>query len=239
MFKLICNKGLAVATDLQIKTLVKNLKEYRHHYLLKDYKDLDESATRILVNHLLTSVLGYEELVDVKTEYEIRGSYADYVVQLKRNKCFVVEVKAISINLNDHHIRQTVNYAANEGIDWAVLTNGRQIELYKVIFKKPINMVRLFSFDLSDLKQIPAAAGELIYLTKHSILNKELETYWHRQTALSQESIAKALYSDEVAKVLKRNLKKETGINFSPEEILVALQLVILEKQELLLKVKK
>ncbi|MFI5270992.1 MAG: hypothetical protein ACHQT9_03030 [Candidatus Saccharimonadales bacterium] len=41
-----------------------------------------------------------------------------------------------------------------------------------------------------------------------------------------------------VAKVLKRNLKKETGISFSLEEILVALQLVILEKQELLLKVK-
>lgn len=228
-----------MATDLQIKNLTKRLKEYRHQYLLKEYKDLDESATRILVNHLLTSVLGYEELVEVKTEYEIKGAYADYVVQLKRNKCFVVEVKAISINLNDHHIRQTVNYAANEGIDWAVLTNGRQIELYRVIFKKPISNVKLFSFDLDDLKQIPAAAKQLVYLTKHSILGKELEIYWRRQTALSKESIAKALYSQEVAKVLRHNLKKETGINFSIEEILVALQLVILEKQELLLKVKK
>jgi hypothetical protein len=228
-----------MATELQLKSLTKSLKEYRHHYLLKDHEGLDESATRILVNYLLTNVLGYEELEEVKTEYEIKGSYADYVVQLKRNKCFVVEVKSIGINLNEGHIRQTVGYAANEGIDWAVLTNGREIELYRVIFKKPINTVKLFSFQLDDLTQIPTAAKHLVFLTKHSILKGELENYWKRSTALSSESIAKELYSDEVAKLLRRTLKKDTGITFSVEDILIALQLVILEKQDILLKVKK
>ncbi len=228
-----------MATELQFKNLTKNLREYRHRYLLKDHKDLDESATRILVNHLLTNVLGYEELEEIKTEYEIKGSYADYVVQLKRNKCFVVEVKSIGINLNEGHIRQTVNYAANEGIDWAVLTNGRQIELYRVIFKKPINTVKLFSFQLDDLKQISPAAKQLIFLTKHSIIKGELEGYWKRSTALSPESIAKALYSEDIAKVLRHSLKKDTGMSFSVEDILIALQLVILEKQDILLKVKK
>ncbi len=112
-------------------------------------------------------------------------------MQLKRNKCFVVEVKSIGINLNEGHIRQTVGYAANEGIDWAVLTNGRQIELYRVIFKKPINTVKLFSFQLDDLKQIPQAAKQLVFLTKHSIIKGELESYWKRSTALSPDSIAK------------------------------------------------
>ena len=228
-----------MATDLQIKNLTKNLREYRRQYLTKDLKSLDESATRILVNHLLSRVLGYEELVDIQTEYEIKGAYADYIIQLKRNKCFVVEVKSASINLNEGHIRQTVGYAANEGIDWAVLTNGRQIELYRIVFAKPINVVKLFSFNLDDVKQIPAAARQLIYLTKHSILKKELEIYWKRTTALSPESIARELYSEEVAKLLRRCLKKDTKINFPIEDILVALQLVILEKQDLLLKVRK
>lgn len=228
-----------MATDLQLKNLIKGLKEYRHHYLLKDRKGLDESATRILVNHFLTNVLGYEELEEIKTEYEIKGSYADYVVQLKRNKRFVVEVKSIGINLNEGHIRQTVGYAANEGIDWAVLTNGREIELYRVIFKKPVSTVKLFSFQLDDLKQIPAAAKQLIYLTKHSIIKGELEDYWKRSTALSPESIAKVLYSEEVAKLLRHNLKNDTGIMFSIEDILIALQLVILAKQDVLLKIKK
>jgi len=228
-----------MATDLQLKSLTKDLREYRHKYLTRDRQGLDESATRILVNHLLTNVLGYEELEEIKTEFEIRGSYADYVVQLKRNKCFVVEVKSIGINLNEGHIRQTVGYAANEGIEWAVLTNGRQIELYKVIFKKPINTVKLFSFQLDDLKQIPLAAKQLIFLTKHSIIKGELEGYWKRKTALSPESIAKALYSEDVAKLLRHSLKKDTGLSVSVEDILIAMQLVILEKQNILLKVKK
>ncbi len=227
-----------MATELQLKSLIQNLKDYRHRYLLKDTSTLDESATRILVNHLLTNVFGYEELEEVKTEYEIKGSYADYVVQLKRNKCFVVEVKSIGINLNEGHIRQTIGYAANEGIDWAVLTNGRQIELYRIIFKKPINTVKLFSFQLDDIKQIPIAAKQLVYLTKHSILKGELEQYWKKSTALSPESLAKALYSEDIAKLLRKTLKQDTGISFSSEEILIALQLVILEKQDMLLKVK-
>lgn len=228
-----------MATDLQIKKLVKQLRDYRKQYLTKDLKSLDESATRILVNHLLSQVLGYEELVDIQTEYEIKGAYADYIIQLKRNKVFVVEVKSASINLNDGHIRQTVGYAANEGIDWAVLTNGRQIELYRILFGKPINVVKLFSLNLEETKDIPAAAKQLVYLTKHSILKKELENYWKRTTALSPESIARELYSVEVAKLLRRCLKKDTKISFSVDDILVALQLVILERQDVLLKVKK
>lgn len=143
-----------MATELQIKNLNRNLREYRRKYLSKDLKNLDESATRILVNNFLTSVLDYEELVDIKTEYEIKGAYADYVIELKRKKIFVVEVKSAAINLNEGHIRQTVGYAANEGIDWAVLTNGRQIELYRIVFAKPINVIKLFSYNLDDLKQI-------------------------------------------------------------------------------------
>ncbi|MBI4034649.1 type I restriction enzyme HsdR N-terminal domain-containing protein [Candidatus Saccharibacteria bacterium] len=228
-----------MATDLQIKNLNTKLRQYRHKYLLKDLKNIDESVTRILVNNLLTEVLGYEELVDIKTEYEIKGSYADYIIQLGQKKHFVVEVKQIGVNLNDGHIRQTVGYAANEGIDWAVLTNGRQIELYRIVFGKPINVVKLFSFDLDDVKQIPAAARQLIFLSKHSILKKELETYWKRSTALSPESIARELYSEEVAKLVRKQLRKDTKINFSVEDILLALQLVILEKQDFLLKPKR
>lgn len=228
-----------MATALQLKTLTKNLREYRRQYLTKDLKNLDESATRILVNHLLAKVLGYEELVDVKTEYEIKGSYADYVIELKRKKAFVVEVKSAAINLNDGHIRQTVGYAANEGIDWAVLTNGRQIELYRIVFAKPINVVKLFSFNLEDLKEVTPAAKQLIFLTKSSILKGELESYWKKTTALSPDSIAKELYSEEVAKLLRKRLKKDTKINFPIEDILIALQLVIVEKLDLLLKVKR
>ena len=150
----------------------------------------------------------------------------------------MVEVKSVGLNLNDGHIRQTIGYAANEGIDWAILTNGRQIELYRIIFAKPINVVKLFSFNLEDVKQIPIAAKQMIYLTKHSVMKGELDNYWKRTTALSPESIAREIYSEDVAKLLRSKLRKETKMSFPTEDILVALQLVILEKQDLLLKIR-
>lgn len=225
-------------TPIQIKQLETKLREYRKRYLPKKFHTLDESATRIMVNSLLTQVLGYSELDDVKTEYEIKGAYADYVIQLNRKKCFVVEVKAISIDLNEKHLRQSEGYAANEGIDWAVLTNGRQVELYRILYTKPLNTIKVFSFDLTDITQLDEAAEALIFLTKKSVLKGELETFWKRTNALSRESLAKALYSKETAKLLRKSLKKDTGISFSVEDILVALQMVILEKQEVKLKIK-
>ena len=128
-------------TTHQKEQLYKSLKDYKKRYLRKKYAELDESATRLMINSLLTDVLGYTELEDIKTEYRIRGEYADYIIQLARKKHFVVEVKAVQLDLSEKHLRQSINYAANEGIDWIILTNGRQIELYKVIFGKPINII--------------------------------------------------------------------------------------------------
>ena len=123
-------------TQTQIQKVYENLKAYRKQYLKKRYSDLGESATRLMVNSLLTDVFGYIELEEIKTEYRIRGAYADYVIQLARKKHFIVEVKAMQLDLDEKHLRQSVNYAANEGVDWVVLTNGKQIELHRVIFSK-------------------------------------------------------------------------------------------------------
>ena len=129
-----------MATERQKQQFEKRLREYRKKYLTKKQNlELDESATRIMVNYFLTDVLGYTELDDIKTEYAIKGGYADYVIQLARKKHFVVEVKSIQIDLNAHHLRQSRGYAADEGIDWILLFNGKQIQLYRVIFGKPID----------------------------------------------------------------------------------------------------
>ena len=57
------------------------LKDYKKRYLVKAIPDLDESGTRIMINNFLSSILGYQELEEIKTEYMIKGTYADYIVQ--------------------------------------------------------------------------------------------------------------------------------------------------------------
>lgn len=226
-------------TQSQIGSTEKLLREFRRRYLRKEFSDLDESATRIMINWLLTDILGYKELEEIKTEFRIRGEYADYVVQTNRKKRFIVEVKSIQIDLNEKHLRQSTNYAANEGIDWILLVNGRQIELYRVLFNKPIRTVKVFSYELQDLSTIKQAAESLTYLSKRSVEKGELEDLWKKSDALSTKSLAKLLYSEEVVKFLRRSLKKSTGIHFGLGEISDPLREVIQKPVDVNFRLKK
>lgn len=214
-------------TQTQIDSLHNKLKVYKARYLKKQYEQLDESGTRLMINSFLTEVLGYTELEDIKTEYRIRGEYADYVIQVARKKHFVVEVKSVQLDLNQKHLRQSTNYAANEGIDWILLVNGKTIELYRVLFTKPIDSIQLFSIDLSDPIQFKKAAGMLVHLTKRSVLKKELELFWKRHQAIEFRELSKLFYAPEVVRFLRRNIKSKTGIFFSESELIEAVHNII------------
>ena len=156
-------------TTNQLNHLKTNINNYKKRYLKKEFFQLDESATRIMINSFLTDILGYTELEDIKTEYRIRYEYADYVIQLKRKKHFVIEAKSIEIDINDKHLRQSLSYAANEGIEWILLTNGRQFQLYRVNFGKPISTTLIYKIDLLDKEDIKKAHAQIWYLTKSSV----------------------------------------------------------------------
>ena len=217
-----------MATENQKIQFEKRLREYRKKYLTKKQNlKLDESATRLMVNYFLTEVLGYVELEDIKTEYNIKGEYADYVIQISRKKHFVIEVKSIQIDLNDKHLRQSLSYSANEGIDWILLFNGKQVQLYRVIFAKPIKVHLIFDFDLTNLSTMKKASENLIYLCKFSIQKKELESYWKKFDALSAQNLIKQVYTKEVVNAIRRKLKKTSNIYFNDEEITDALEVLI------------
>lgn len=212
-----------MATTHQRELLEKNLRDYRKKWLGKSKgKSLNEADTRICVNDFLTDVLGYQMHEEIKTEYAIRGQYADYVIQLKRKKQFVVEVKAMEIDLNAKHLLQATHYAADEGIDWVMLTNGMNIELHRVIFSKPVSDVRIFKFDLSDLSQIERASDALVNLTKRAVEKGELEEYWKRFDALSPLKLVKTMYTEEIMGAIRRKIKKDSGMNFDQADVLNA-----------------
>ena len=216
-------------TTHQISKTEKDLREYRKKYLTKKQNlEVDESATRIMVNNFLTEVLDYAELDDIKTEYNIRGEYADYVIQLARKKHIVIEVKSIQIDLNDRHLRQSLSYAANEGIDWILLFNGKQIKLYRVLFGKPISFHPVFEHDLADLSTIKQAAGDIVQLSKKCVQKGELDLYWKRFDALTPTSLVKAIYTEDVVRAIRLRLKKNCGINFDQQDVAEAVQGLLL-----------
>lgn len=212
-----------MATEYQIKRTEHTLREYRKKYLTKSQnREQDEAGTRLMINHFLTDVLGYIELDEIKTEYRIRGEYADYVIQLGRKKQFVVEAKAIQLDLNEHHLRQSLSYAANEGIDWIMLFNGQSLQLFRVLFGKPISYKKVFDFDLLNLSLMKTAAETLVNLTKTAVSKGDLEEYWIRFEALTPKSLVDAIYTDDVIRAIRTKLKRRCGIYFDKMDVLDA-----------------
>jgi hypothetical protein len=204
------------------------LKDYKKRYLTKDLSDLDESGTRIMINTFLTSILGYEELEEIKTEFMIKGTYADYIVQTGGKRHFLVEVKAFSIDLSDKHLRQAVNYGANEGIEWAVLTNGRVFQVYKIIFAKPISEELVFEIDFNSEDYDVKDAHEMLqYFHKDAVVKKSLAVLWARCAALEPVGLAGLLFSRHVVSFIKKELKTKFDTKFEDEEILEALTEVV------------
>lgn len=217
-------------TELKKQKLFDNLKAYHKRFLSGSITDLDESGTRIMINHFLTDVLGFAALEEVRTEYMIKGTYADYMIQLNGKRHFLVEVKAFSLNLNESHLRQAVNYGANEGVEWALLTNGKHFDFYKIIFEKPIQNKLIFSFDLTDATGLKKACEQIQYLAKDSVAKNGLETLWNKSLALTPESIAKYLLCGENVVLVRKSVNKAFDTKFDDEQIQEAIFKIITEK---------
>jgi hypothetical protein len=215
-------------TSSKADKMLSAIKDYKKRYISKTLADLDESGTRIMINNFLTSILGYQELEEIKTEYMIKGTYADYIVQIGGKRHFLVEVKAFSIDLSDKHLRQAINYGANEGIEWAILTNGRQFQLYKVIFEKPISEKLVFEIDFtSEDFNAKEAMEQLKYLHRDAVIKKSLADLWSRYSALDPLNIAGLLFSPQVIRFLKKELKSKYNSKFEDDEIIESLNEVV------------
>ncbi len=212
--------------------LFKAIKSYNKKYLSSKTFDLDESGTRLMVNSFLTDILGFIPIEEVKTEYLIRGTYADYVIQTKGIRQFLVEVKALSYDLLDKHLRQAINYGANEGIAWALLTNGRKFDFYKIIFNKPIESRKVFSIDITDTEKLKINVETLQYLHRDSIMSKGLNQLWNKSCALDPASLASLLFASTVNNFIKRTLQKKFKCKFTDPEIQDALHKLVNESFE-------
>lgn len=140
----------------------------------------------------------------------------------------IIEVKAMQLDLSDKHIRQAVHYGADEGIDWVLLTNGREFSLYRVIFGKPIEYKQVFYYDIRDLNVFKKSLASFEYLTRKCMLSGDLEKFWKMNQATEPQNLCKYLYDINILKFLKRSLKKDAGLNFSEEEILDSIHEIII-----------
>jgi hypothetical protein len=100
---------------------------------------------------VLRTVLGYED-GDLDTEMAALGQRIDIAIKHDGKVIAIVECKNVRHKLPQSARDQAVMYAANKSADWAVLMNGQDWGLYRVIPVKGHDprVVEVFSISLLD-----------------------------------------------------------------------------------------
>lgn len=172
-------------------------------------RDIGEADTVIIVTDILSVLFGYDKYSEITSEYAIRGTYCDLAIKLDGTLQTLIEVKAIGLDLKESHVKQAVDYAANQGIDWVVLTNGVIWRIYKVTFAKPIDHELVAEFDFLKLSPKTQAHIDLLFLCcKEGWSRSVLGEYHSYRQALNRFFVAAVLVSDPVIEVVRRELRR-------------------------------
>lgn len=213
--------------------LAQQLKKYQS--ILSDAKDRDisESDTVVIIADMLADLLGYKKYVEITTEFAIRGTYVDLAVKVGADVRFLLEAKSIGQTLKDNHVKQAIDYGANHGIEWIILTNGVVWQVYKIHFRQPIDKSLIFEI---DLLQTSAKNTQFIEcfgnLSREGFTQSSMTTFFQQQQATSKFSIAALLTSEPMLQALRKELRKvSSSIKIEDDQIVRILQNEVLKRE--------
>ena len=196
-------------------------------------RDISEADTVTLVKDILSDILGYDKYAELNSEHSIRNTFCDLAVKIDTKLAFLVEVKAVGIELKDNHIKQAVDYAANQGCEWVVLTNGIEWRLYQVIFKKPIDKQEVARLELLKMSARNEEDLEKFYvLTREGLSKRAMSEYRDKKDATSRFMVAAIILNAESVKVaIRREIRRVTDIFVDPEVIDKMLRNEVLKRE--------
>jgi hypothetical protein len=198
----------------------KTVREFQKILERQRSRDVSEADTVTVVKDLLSDVFGYDKYDELTSEHEIRGTYCDLAIKIDNKLSMLIEVKAIGVDLKPAHVKQAIDYAANQGCDWVALTNGISWHLYHVIFKKPIDKKLIARFDFCDINPKRSADADQLYLlTREGFSKNALTEYKDRKEATSRYMLAAIILSDPIIGGIRRELRKVNDLRVDVDEI--------------------
>jgi predicted type IV restriction endonuclease len=176
--------------------------------LAKD-RDVNESDTVSVLNDIFGEIFGYDKYLEVTSELAIRGTYCDIAIKVEDKIQFLVEAKAIGIDLKDTHMRQAVDYGANRGVQWVVLTNGMEWRVYRIRFEQPINYDLVCKFDFATLNPRDQRDQDCLFLLSKEALSKNVrEDFFEKVQSVNRYVIGRLILSEPILTILRRELKR-------------------------------
>lgn len=218
-----------------VERLKEGLKRFQPILSAAKARDVNESDTVLIITDVLQYIFGYDKYSEITSEHMIRGTYCDLAVKIQGALAFLLEVKAIGCELKDQHVRQAIDYAANQGVEWVGLTNGITWRVYKVTFAKPIDFEVVVEFDLLSLNPRSADTIEtLALLAKEGWQKAHIGEYLSYKQALSKYTLSAILLSKPVLAAVRRQLRLTTpGVKVELDEVREALETDVIKREVL------
>ena len=189
--------------------LVAGLKRYQPIFEAAKKRDVSESDTAVMIADFLADVLGYAKYTEITTEFAIRGTYCDLAVKLDDKLAFLIEVKAIGVDLKEGHVKQAVDYAANKGCEWVMLTNGVVWRVYKVGFGQPITNLLVTEVDLLKHHHRHETLIDCFgSLSREGWTKEKISDYLEQMQASSRYTLAATLLSEPVLTQVRREIRR-------------------------------
>jgi hypothetical protein len=213
--------------------LVSGIKRFQPVLAAARSRDVGESDTVTIIKDMLAEVFGYDKYSEVTSEFAIRGTYCDLAINLDGTLQTLIEVKAVGLDLKDSHAKQAVDYAANQGVDWVLLTNGVSWRVYHIIFAKPIDQELVIDIDFCALNSRAEADVELLYLwCKEGWQRSVLGEYHTQKQALSRFFLGAMILTDPVLDVIRRELRRVSpDVRIEQEQIRAVLSAEVLKRE--------
>lgn len=198
-------------------------------------RDVSEADTVTLVKDLLADAFGYNKYTDLTSELAIRGTFCDLGVRIDDKVCELVEVKAVGVSLNERHLKQAVDYAANQGIEWVILTNAIHWQLHHVVFTKPIQNRLIATVDLTAIDTRKEAELDVLFaFTKEGLAKGVPAAIRDRQDATSRYLLAALIVKNEtVLGFIRRELRRVVGVNVTEQEVARVLESEVIKRDAL------
>lgn len=172
-------------------------------------RDVSEADTVTVVKDILADLFGYDKYQELTSEQQIRGTFCDLAVRLDGKIRFLIEVKSAGSDLNSSHLRQAINYGANQGIEWVILTNAVEWRVNRLKFGQPIEHEEVTSFKISELSSRKEDdLNKLFLLAKEGQASDAMNAFHQNALVLNRFVLAQLLMSEPVINSVKKELRR-------------------------------
>lgn len=215
--------------------LIGNIVKFQKILQAAKDRDLNESDTVSILNDMLAEIFGYDKYMEVTSELMIRGTFCDLAIKVDDKFQFLIEAKAVGIDLKENHVKQAIDYGANKGIPWVVLTNGLEWRLYRIRFEQPINYDVVATFNYLTLSPKNEKDKELLFLLcKEGLTKNAREDYHEMIQSVNRYVIGNLLLTEDVLGCVRRELRKiSDGIRVDEVEIMRIMKNEVIKREVL------